>query len=247
MTPDPAAPWIEDLERERARSELRTRFLSLVSHEFRTPLTVILSSAELLESFSDTMAPVRRQSHFRRIQTAVATMTVLLDNVSLLARFEGGQHEFHPESVPLETALAGLVEEVEPFRKPGQILTRSAHPADAFGAVDLRILRAVALNLLSNALRFSPENTCVEIGLSALATGTELCVSDRGPGILPGEELRIWEPFERGTNAAGTPGSGLGLAIVRRCMDLSGGTAELRPREGGGLEARILFPGIPVR
>jgi signal transduction histidine kinase len=121
-------------------------------------------------------------------------------------------------------------------------LTTSAFPPSARAPVDSRLLRAVAVNLLANAFRFSPADAPVHASLRLVADGLELVVSDRGPGIPPGEEELVWAAFERGSNSRGVPGSGLGLTIVRRCMELAAGRSELRAREGGGLEAAAIFP-----
>lgn len=221
--------------------DVQTRFLSLVSHEFRTPLTVILSSTELLEGYGETMAAARRQSHFRRIHAAVGTMTALLDNVSLLARFDSGQFELSREPLQLSGLASSMVEEIEAFQRPGQKLDVRCPPR-ATALCDLRLIRACVVNLLSNALRFSEEGSTVELELRLRDRGFELSVLDRGNG-LPWSELdRLWEPFERGSNATGVSGSGLGLSIVRRCAILAEGWAELSPREGGGTVARVFFP-----
>jgi signal transduction histidine kinase len=231
-----------DLERERERNELQTRFLSLVSHEFRTPLTVILSSCELLESYGNGWHEDRRRTHFRRIQGSIAAMTTLLDNVSLLAKLDSGEFPISTDSVNLVQILGALSDETAPLRRDGQDLTTESIPESASARVDSRLLRAVAVNLLANAFRFSPEEASIHAFLRVVPEGLELVVSDRGAGIPPGEEDLLWSAFERGSNSKGVPGSGLGLAIVRRCMELAGGTAHFRPRNGGGLEAVALFP-----
>jgi len=231
-----------DLDRERERAEMRTRFLSLVSHEFRTPLTVIMSSCELLENYGDGWDESRRRAHFRRIQGSIADMTALLDNVSLLAKFDSGNHPVSRDSVLLADTLLAIADEARPFRKEGQELTTTTAPESAFAQVDPRLLHAVAVNLLANACRFSPSDAPVHASLRVVPEGVELVVSDRGPGIPPGEEELVWSAFERGSNSKGVPGSGLGLAIVRRCMELAAGRCELRAREGGGLEAVAVFP-----
>lgn len=221
--------------------DVQTRFLSLVSHEFRTPLTVILSSTELLESYGENMAVQRRQSHFRRIHAAVRAMTSLLDNVSLLARFESGRFELAQEPLQLSGVLASMIEETESFQRIGQTV-RLQCPSDAAALADLRLLRACVVNLLSNALRFSEEGSPVDLEVRRRNDGFDIVVTDRGQGLPWQEEERLWEPFERGSNATGVPGSGLGLSIVRRCAQLTGGRADLSPREGGGTCARVFFP-----
>jgi signal transduction histidine kinase len=236
---------LDDLRRERERSELRTRFLSLVGHEFRTPLTVIMSSCELLESYGDDWPAPRRRTHYQRIQGSVATMTALLDNVTLLSRIESGRYESAAEPIHLPDLLAGLVEDASVLRKPGQEIVPSFSGEDSI-RIDHRLLRAAGTNLLSNALRFSPESSRIEISLERSGEGLRLSVLDRGPGIPVADRERLWEAFERGGNAAGVPGSGLGLPIARRCALLCGGEAVLSDREGGGLSAVVTVPEAPA-
>jgi signal transduction histidine kinase len=219
-----------------------SRFLSLVSHEFRTPLTVILSSCDLLENYGDSWEKPRRQSHFRRIQESVASMASLLDNVTLLSRLESGHQQVSPERISPDDLLSALDGEISPVVRTGQELVLSSLCGSEEVSADPRLLRAVLANLAVNALRFSPRDGKIEVRLRVLPEGFEVSVSDRGTGLPPGEEARLWAPFERGSNCGGIPGSGLGLAIVRRCMELSGGTVALSPREGGGLVAVALFP-----
>lgn len=224
-----------------ADHDAQTRFLSLVSHEFRTPLTVILSSTELLEGYGDSMPPERKQSHYRRIQSAVGTMTALLDNVSLLARFEAGQFQPKLESLQLPGVVASLLEEIEPLQRPGQEL-EVVCPPRAVALCDLRLVRACIVNLLSNALRYSEETGKVDLEVRLAHRGFEILVSDRSASFPWDEVDRLWEPFERGPNATGISGSGLGLAIVRRCAELSGGTAQILPRPGGGAVGQVFIP-----
>ncbi|HNY30431.1 MAG TPA: HAMP domain-containing sensor histidine kinase [Fibrobacteria bacterium] len=221
--------------------DVQTRFLSLVSHEFRTPLTVILSSTELLEGYGDSMPAQRKQSHFRRIHSAVGTMTALLDNVSLLARFDSGEFEPKREPLQLSGVVSSLLEEVEPFQKSGQDLHVRCPPG-LVALLDLRLVRACLVNLLSNALRFSEENSTIEIDVRPKDRGLLLSVADQGGAFPWSEADRLWEPFERGSNATGISGSGLGLSIVRRCATLSEGFADLSPRPGGGTLARVYLP-----
>ena len=243
IPPGPSDEMGETLARERALGEMRMRFLSLVSHEFRTPLTVILSSAELLEHYGTNWPESKRQSHFLRMQGAVATMTTLLDNVSFLGRAESGRLENAPDALALAQLVSSVVEDLAPLRGIGQEIRFAVSPPDASVNVDHRIARAVLANLLSNALRFSPSICLVVVSATVRNGSLEISVSDQGSGIPVRDTDRIWEPFERGSNAVGIPGSGLGLAIVRRCMELVGGTASLQSDpEGVGTRAVATFP-----
>ncbi len=233
----------ESLARERALGEMRMRFLSLVSHEFRTPLTVILSSSELLEHYGLNWPEAKRQAHFLRIQGAVATMTSLLDNVAFLGRAESGRLENSPASFSARELLESVLEEIAPLRGVGQKIAWEVSPPDAQVELDRRIVQAVVSNLVANALRFSPAVGTVTISVTSEAGALSVSVDDEGDGVPQSESDRIWEPFERGSNSVGIPGSGLGLAIVRRCMELVGGEAVHLPNPSGrGTRAVATFP-----
>jgi len=243
IPPGPSDVLSESLERERALGEMRMRFLSLVSHEFRTPLTVILSSSELLEHYGEAWSAAKRKSHFLRLQNAVTTMTTLLDNVSFLGRAESGKLENAPDAISLRRVVESVCEDLSALRGPDQPVHVRIDPPDASAIFDPRILRAVLSNLVSNALRFSPPSSAVTISVTYSPESLELAIEDHGTGISASESDRVWEPFERGSNAIGIPGSGLGLAIVRRCMELVGGSAALLSNpDGQGTRAVVKIP-----
>lgn len=210
------------------------RFLSLVSHEFRTPLTVIQSSCDLLESYGDRWENDRRISHYRRIQSAVVDMTALLENTALLASFDAMGYRPTPERLVPGPFLGGLLESARSMA-PDRTIESSWEPESMGFPVDQRLLQASVANLLSNALRFS--GGPVEVGIAIRDSRLEVRVRDRGPGIAEEDRDRIWQPFERGAGTSGIPGVGLGLAIVARGTALCGGSAALLPRDGGGIEA----------
>lgn len=233
----------ESLARERALGEMRMRFLSLVSHEFRTPLTVILSSSELLEHYGVNWPEAKRQAHFLRIQGAVATMTSLLDNVAFLGRAESGRLENSPASFSARELLDSVLDEIAPLRGVGQKIVSEVSPPDAQVELDRRVVQAVVSNLVANALRFSPPVGTVTISVTTGAGALSVSVDDEGDGVPQSDADRIWEPFERGSNSMGIPGSGLGLAIVRRCMELVGGEAvHVQNPSGRGTRAIAKFP-----
>jgi signal transduction histidine kinase len=243
IPPGPSDALSESLERERALGEMRMRFLSLVSHEFRTPLTVILSSSELLEHYGDAWPSTKRKAHFLRMQNAVTTMTTLLDNVSFLGRAESGKLENAPDALSVRRVVDSVCEDLSSLRSPDQPLEIRVDPPEISVDLDPRILRAVLANLVSNALRFSPVSSPVSISVQLRPGELELAIDDRGSGIPASESARVWEPFERGSNSLGIPGSGLGLAIVRRCMELVGGNAAHLPNPAGqGTRAVVRIP-----
>lgn len=233
---------LESLERERELNALKTRFISLVSHEFRTPLTVILSSAELLEHYGAKWPDERRVQHLRKIHNAVVVMTSLLDNVGLYGRVESGSLEHRPESLDAAALVRELVADFRLALPVEQELSYLDGSSGAPLRADPKLLKIVVANLLGNALRYSPRGTPVA-ARSGLEGGTwVLEVRDHGIGIPPQDAERVWERFQRGSNVEGIPGTGLGLAIVRRCAEIMGANVSLRPGTGEGTVARFAVP-----
>lgn len=233
---------LESLVRERELHALKNRFISLVSHEFRTPLTVILSSAELLEHYGAKWPEERRVQHLRKIHTAVVVMTTLLDNVGLYGRAESGSIENTPEPLDAGAMFREVLEDLRLASPTAVDLFLEDLGGPRRPVVDAKLLRHVFANLVSNALRYSPQSTPVESTCFWEGDDWILEVSDRGIGIPPADLERVWERFQRGSNVDGIPGTGLGLAIVRRCAEIMGATVDLRAREGSGTVARVVVP-----
>ena len=237
---------LESLVRERELHALKNRFISLVSHEFRTPLTVILSSAELLEHYGSKWPEERRIQHLRKIHTAVVVMTTLLDNVGLYGRAESGSIENTPEPLDAGAMFQDVLEDLRVASPTNIDLVLEDRGGSRRPVVDAKLLRHVYLNLVGNALRYSPHSTPVESTCFWEGETWVLEVSDRGIGIPPADLERVWERFQRGSNVDGIPGTGLGLAIVRRCAEIMGASVSLRDREGSGTVARVEIPPHPA-
>lgn len=230
------------LARERELNELKSRFISLVSHEFRTPLTVILSSAELIEHYGAGWDEARRSTHLRKIHASVAGMSALLDNVALYGRVEAGTIEVTHRQVDVAEICSEAMQEASALAPAGQrVELRDGAPATVVEN-DPRLLRNILVNLVSNALRYSPPGGEVELEIAEVPRGVEVRVLDRGLGIPLEDRERVWERFQRGSNVGSIPGTGLGLAIVRRCLELTGATLVLEDRPGGGTAASLVLP-----
>ena len=223
------------LEREKELNELRSRFVSMTSHEFRTPLAAILSAAELLKDYSDRMPERERTEILESIGAGVKRMTNMIDRVLLIGQVETHILEFRPGQTNLLALCHKIVEEARASRPLAgcEIVTRFA-PNTLTGLYDEKLLRHILENLLSNAIKYSAHGGQVTFALSVQAGRTVFVVQDQGIGI-PAEELpHLFEPFHRASNVGDIQGTGLGLAIVKKSVELHGGTIEVQSECGRG-------------
>jgi PAS domain S-box-containing protein len=240
------------LERERELSELKTRFVSAVSHEFRTPLAAILSSAELIERMGAKLTEERKRRYVDQIRFSARHMTSLLDDILLIGRMDAGKVDFNPAPVDLDGFCRALVEEANLIAADGcavqySVHGRAAEPGSGAGAeawVDVKLLRQILYNLLSNAIKFSLPGGAVRFDLRLHPDRAEFCIADQGIGIPVEEQPRLFESFFRASNAGVVAGTGLGLSIAKRSVDLHGG--EMRCVSGAGQGATFTVT-LPLR
>ncbi|RAK64546.1 sensor histidine kinase [Hymenobacter edaphi] len=218
-----AAQAQQTLLRERELNELKSRFLTMASHEFRTPMSTILSSAALIERYHDGADEAKRRKHVLRIKSAVANLDGILRDFLVLDGLNQAKLPYHPVAVPLPAFVADVAEEAQQGARLGQHV-RYAH-VGASGAVvtDAQILKNILLNLLSNASKYSDQGQ--EIRLTSEVTPAELVliVQDEGMGIPHEEQPRLFTDFFRARNAEHIQGTGLGLYLVKRYVERLGG------------------------
>jgi PAS domain S-box-containing protein len=225
------------LEQERELGELKSRFVSMTSHEFRTPLATILASAELLEQFAGVWSEEKKRVHLQRIQSTVMNMSRLLEDVLILGRADAGRLEFKPAGLDLVAFCRGLVEELRTIAEPNHWLQFAPGALAAEAQVDAKLLRQILTNLLANAIKYSPAGGAVRLTLSVQAGWATFQVQDEGIGIPEEAQGRLFETFHRANNVGTIPGTGLGLAIVKKAVDLHRGTiavASQVSRQAGG-------------
>jgi PAS domain S-box-containing protein len=230
------------LTRERELSELKTRFVSLASHEFRTPLATILSSIELIEDFGATLPEGERRELIRIIKGAIARMAGMLDQVMLIGRAEADRLEFRPEALDPAAMAAAIARETEQaLGQPGRIRLEVRGLAGA-RLLDPKLLAHVLGNLLGNALKYSPAPSEVLFELESAPASISFLVSDHGIGIPSEDQPRIYESFHRARNAGNVEGTGLGLSIVKHCVELHGGTVDFESAPGRGSTFIVCLP-----
>lgn len=231
------------LEAEREVAILRARFISMASHEFRTPLTTILSSSEMLEHYGDEWSAEKRLAHLKRIQASVKTMMVLLEDVLLLGRATAGKIAFTPAQTDLAALCRDVADEVDlcSGRTHEIVLELECEPTVL---IDERLVREVIENLVSNAVKYSAQGSRVLVRLTCPGDTARIEVSDSGIGVPQGDVAHLFEAFHRGGNVGATPGTGLGLAVVRQAVDLHGGTVEIESEVGAGTKVTVVLPAV---
>ncbi|MBI5692329.1 MAG: PAS domain S-box protein [Verrucomicrobia bacterium] len=222
------------LEKERQVSEMKTRFISVTSHEFRTPMAAAVGTIELLHHHLDRLSVEKRAEMFARISNSLHRMSEMLDDILLLNRVDAGRVKVRPESLHLSSLVQSIVDEVRMAdRDAHRFAVEGAGEAGRFNS-DPAILHHILSNLLSNAARYSPAGTVVTIRLAVTREGLRLAVEDQGIGVPEKDRARLFEAFERGSNVGAVKGTGLGLNIVKRMTELLGGRVWYEPAEGRG-------------
>ena len=230
------------LEKEKELNNLKSNFVSLTSHEFRTPLTTILSSAEMLEYYGTGWTTERQHEHLHRIQTAVKYMTTLLNDILIIGKAEAGKLELMPIPLDLVKFCRDLVEEQQLTDKARHILTFNSLAECVPTRMDEIQLRHILSNLLSNAMKYSPPGSTVQFDLVCQAGQAIFQIEDQGIGIPPEDQTHLFEAFHRASNVRNISGTGLGMAIVKKSVELHGGTIDVASQVGAGTTVIVRLP-----
>ena len=231
------------LEKEGELNRLKTHFLTTVSHEFRTPLSAILSNIQILELYDEKWSADKKAPAFTRIQQAVKQMSSLLNDLSVVARDEEGKFQLNPVQFDLSIYLDELVKEITGTFSPAPEVTILMNLSDHKVTLDKDMLRYILSNLISNALKFTTSSASIGITVNdAPDHNIMLRITDTGIGIPKQDIAAIFEPFHRGQNVLHFPGTGLGLSIVKRCVDLHKGSVEIESKLGEGTVVTVILP-----
>jgi signal transduction histidine kinase len=252
------------LDAERQLNLLKTSFVGMVSHEFRTPLGIISTATELLSRHHDKLPPEQRAQYLGSILAAVRRMTGMMEHILLLSRIDSARIELHFAETDLAAWLPKTLAEIRstcPSRDlcacraqegdgpcpGGHEIRLHIDPAPELrrAVFDESLLHHIVGNLFSNACKYSPPDSPVEIALHHHAPNLILTVRDHGRGIPENEQARLFDGFFRGSNVGNTPGTGLGLAITRRCVELLGGTIAVESAANRGTAFTVTLPLAP--
>lgn len=240
---------LNKLEKEQELNDMKSRFISIASHEFRTPLAGILSSMDLIERYlaaeadrwNNFVHKEKIKTHFVKVKKSVKTLTNTLNHFLSLSKLEEGVLEFKPEKFDFETLLNEQIEEFLLLKKNGQTITYQHLSEDKEVFLDSNMIRQVVNNLMSNAIKYTPENKKIELITKICPKKIELIIKDEGYGIPKAEQKNLFNRFFRAKNVINIQGTGLGLNIIKEYVDLMNGDIDFESEENKGTTFYITF------
>lgn len=235
------AAMYQELQREQASNELKSKFVSMASHEFRLPLSIVLTSTSLIELIMGPERDERISKHLERIKLSVQHLTAILNDFLSIDKLEQGLTEILNDIFDLEAFMQEVIESVSFLQKNGQYIYLT-YVGERMVQLDREKLRHILTNLLTNALKYSGEDRPVYISAENKRDRLIVSVQDQGIGIPPEEQPYLFHKFFRAKNAQQIQGTGLGLTIVKRCVDLLQGSISFVSEPGSGTSFTIELP-----
>jgi signal transduction histidine kinase len=227
---------------EQELNHLKLRLFSMVSHEFRTPLSVILASSQLLAEILEPRIEQSQLKNLYRIQTSAKLMNRLLTDILTLTRAEVGELKCQPEWIDIEAFCLNLLDDIQSSNTMKQSLHFTSQGRCGRAYLDEKLIYSILSNLLLNAVKYSPIGSQIFLRLQCESEQIEFEVQDRGIGILKSDQENIFIPFYRGQNVESFSGSGLGLAVVKKCLELQNGSIQVESKVGVGTKFTVVIP-----
>ncbi|HEY9649849.1 MAG TPA: HAMP domain-containing sensor histidine kinase, partial [Coleofasciculaceae cyanobacterium] len=234
----------EELLKAKELNQLKSEFVSMLSHDFRNPLNTILLSAGLLQEHENRLTQEKKLTHYQLIRSAIKDMAQLLDEVLLIGKADSGKLQCKPLPIAIEPFCNRLIEQLQLSigEKHQLIFSSSGELGEALW--DEMLLQHILVNLLANAIKYSPEGSTVQIELMGQTNHIIFRIQDWGIGIPLEDQAQLFEPFHRASNVGSIPGTGLGLAIVRSCVEAHGGEISVSSEMGVGTTFTVILPVI---
>ena len=230
------------LEKERELNNLKSRFISTASHEFRTPLATIMSSVSLTGKYAESMDKNNMFKHIDRVKNSVNHLTDILNDFLSLDKLEEGAVMANPEYLGLNELIGTITEEIKSIAKAGQRISFTGLVGNDQIFIDKRILKNIMLNLISNAIKYSNENTNIDIKLAKDSNTLTIEIKDQGIGIPLEDQPHIFERFYRANNSGNMQGTGLGLNIVKKYVEILKGDIQFKSVPEKGTKFTLKFP-----
>lgn len=231
---------LKSLEKEKMLGTLKSRFVSMASHEFRTPLTTVLSSANLIAKYKEADQQQSREKHVERIRKSVQNLTTILNDFLSLEKLESGMHKVDTSAIDLNETMLDVIEEMSINLKEGQKIDYKEHALQL--ETDPHILKNILINLISNAIKYSNPGDPIDITVKQKSKAVTIAIKDAGIGIPEEEQKDLFGRFFRAGNATNIQGTGLGLHIVRKYVDLLSGNIRFKSVEGEGSTFTLELP-----
>lgn len=231
---------LQSLEKEKELNELKSRFVSMASHEFRTPLTTVLSSANLIAKYTDADQQEAREKHIERIRKSVQNLTTILNDFLSIEKLESGVLKVDTQKIVLDELLEEVMEELTPTLKNGQHFNHTKSGVTT--SSDPHILKNIMINLISNASKYSNTGDPIDIEVIKSDKALDIHITDHGIGIPKEEQKNMFQRFFRAGNVTNIQGTGLGLTIVKKYMDLLGGEISFKSTPNKGSTFTLHFP-----
>jgi PAS domain S-box-containing protein len=229
-------------EKERELNELKSKFVSIASHEFRTPLSTVLSSVSLIQQYKEKKDYDKQDKHIHRIKSSVNQLTQILNDFLSLGKLEEGKIDVNKENIDIENFFHEITEEAGSFLKEGQKVMVQCPPGVLEIATDARILRNIMFNLISNASKYSDINKPIYVSCEPKGSSMNFRIKDEGIGIPKEDQKHLFSRFFRASNAGNEQGTGLGLNIVKRYVELLDGEISFTSEYGTGSTFLISLP-----
>ena len=232
------------LSKEKELGDLKSRFVSMASHEFRTPLSTILSSASLLAKYTESVEQDKRNKHILRIKNSVNNLTDILNEFLSIGKIEDGKIEVRHVGFNVKEFIHAICNEMQTHAKSQQKIVYE-HAGDEWIKLDSSLLRNVIFNLLSNAIKFSHEDGIILFNSETGKDFFRLCIKDNGIGISKEDQVHLFERFFRASNVTNIQGTGLGLHIVSKYVELLDGHIQFKSELEKGTSFTITFKTMP--
>ncbi|HED36780.1 MAG TPA: PAS domain-containing sensor histidine kinase, partial [Ignavibacteria bacterium] len=230
------------LEKEKELNDLKSKFISMVSHEFRTPLTVIQSSAQLIERNINRWDIDKEISYLHIIENSIKNMTNMLNEVLTLSRLDIGKTKVKLQEINLKILIKNIIKNFQSVDNDNHLIKVNFPGECKTCVLDEKFMRHIITNLLSNALKYSPHGTDIILSVACNENGTNLRITDHGIGIPEKDQKHLFEPFHRAENVANIHGTGLGLSIIKNYVQLMHGAIKVESKIGEGTTFIINIP-----
>ncbi len=223
---------------------VKSRFISIASHEFRNPLNIISNSIQMLERFQEALSKERKEQLFVFIKNATKKMLNLLDDILVVTEGELAEQKVNPIQLDLKELCSQIAEEMQLGDFNNRIIKFICESEFVNVSIDEKLLGQILTNLLSNAIKYSPQDSVIYFELQYQNGNAIFRIEDTGIGIPIKDQERLFESFHRASNAKEISGTGLGLTIVKQCVDLHGGQILVESQVGVGTKFTVIIPAI---